>query len=110
MNPSFEDFERQALADGYDQVLARDWPALAVLDTHTHPFAVRAVVVQGELWLTVMQAAPGAPADHPAPPLVERETLHLREGDCFELPHSAPHAERYGPQGATYWVARRNAA
>jgi hypothetical protein len=36
------------------------------------------------------------------------ETRHLRAGDEFALDDGAPHAERYGPEGATYWVARRN--
>jgi hypothetical protein len=38
---------------------------------------------------------------------VERE---LQPGDLFELSHSQPHAERYGPTGASYLVARRHQA
>jgi SAM-dependent methyltransferase len=57
-----------------------------------HPFAVKALVVRGEMWLSV-----GA------------DTRHLRAGDAFELDREVPHAERYGPDGAAYWVARRNA-
>ena len=38
------------------------------------------------------------------------ETRQLRPGDTFELAYEAEHAERYGPQGATYWAARRNGA
>jgi hypothetical protein len=26
----------------------------------------------------------------------------------FRLERAVPHAERYGPEGATYWAARRN--
>jgi quercetin dioxygenase-like cupin family protein len=40
---------------------------------------------------------------------VGAETRHLRPGDVFELERDAPHAERYGVDGATYWVARRHA-
>jgi hypothetical protein len=29
----------------------------------------------------------------------------LEPGDSFELSHGYPHAERYGPEGATYLVA-----
>jgi hypothetical protein len=29
-------------------------------------------------------------------------------GDQFTLDHDVPHAERYGADGASYWVARRN--
>ncbi len=89
--PSFADFEAAALAQGFDQVLERQWAADTVVDTHTHPFAVSALVVQGELWLSCGDA-----------------TRHLRPGDRFELEPKAPHAERYGPQGATFWAARRH--
>jgi hypothetical protein len=40
----------------------------------------------------------------------EGHTRHLLPGDRFKLQRDVPHAERYGPQGATYWVARRTAA
>lgn len=86
-------FRAQALADGYDEVLERIWAADTRVDTHTHPFAVRAVVTQGELWLTC-----------------GGRTLHLVTGSTFELAHGEPHAEHYGPAGATFWVARRAAA
>lgn len=89
--PSFAEFERHARAAGFDEVLERSWPPGQVLDTHTHRFGVDALVVAGEMWLTV-----GA------------DTQHLRRGDRFALERDVPHAERYGPEGATYWVARRN--
>jgi hypothetical protein len=88
---TFVDFATRARAEGYDEVLERSWPADARLDTHTHPFALKARVVSGEMWLSV-----GA------------QTLHLQAGDDFALDREIPHAERYGAQGATYWVARRN--
>lgn len=87
---SFEQFQAKALADGFDEALERRWEPLAVLATHTHPFAARATVVQGEMWLTVGD-----------------NTRHLLPGDGFELAQGEPHAERYGAEGATYWVARR---
>jgi len=34
-------------------------------------------------------------------------TQHLLAGDTFTLAGGTPHSERYGPEGATYWVARR---
>lgn len=88
--PTFESFEQEARSRGYPQVLERSWPAGAVVDDHRHPFAVQALVVQGEMWLT----AGG-------------QTRHLRPGDRFELTRDEPHAERYGSEGATYWAARR---
>ncbi|PKO37881.1 MAG: AraC family transcriptional regulator [Betaproteobacteria bacterium HGW-Betaproteobacteria-6] len=88
---TFAEFQAQALAEGFDEVLERSWPADAVLDAHTHPFAVKARVVRGEMWLTVGD-----------------DTRHLKVGDSFELARDVAHAERYGNIGATYWVARRN--
>ena len=89
---TFADFERSALAEGFDSVLERRWEPGTVLDTHVHCFAVKAVMVQGEMWLTCEGEAP----------------LHLRVGDSFTLAREVPHAERYGDEGATYWVARRH--
>jgi hypothetical protein len=91
MDTTFEQFQQSALADGFDAVLQRDWAPDTVLNTHTHPFAVRAVVVDGQMWLSVDG--------------VERE---LTVGDTFVLDANVPHAERYGPAGASYWVARKN--
>lgn len=88
---SLSEFTAQALAEGFDEVLERKWAALTVLETHTHPFALKAQVAQGEMWLSVGQ-----------------ETQHLLAGDEFALERDVPHAERYGAEGATYWVARRN--
>jgi hypothetical protein len=34
-------------------------------------------------------------------------TRHIGVGEGFELAPLVPHSERYGPQGATYWVARQ---
>ena len=92
MNPtSREEFTAQALAEGFDEVLEREWPPLTVLAVHTHPFALKALVVRGEMWLSV-----------------GKETQRLRAGDSLALERDVPHAERYGDDGATYWVARRN--
>ena len=80
------------LAAGSDEVLERPWAPDAVLPVHTHPFEAHALVVQGEMWLTVA----GNPVQH------------LLPGDHFHLQPEVPHEERYGPQGALYWVARKN--
>ena len=89
---SFAEFEAAARARGFDEVLERQWAADTVLDTHTHAFSVEALVVQGEMWLTCGE-----------------RTQHLTTGSRFVLDAHVPHAERYGAEGATYWVARRNA-
>ncbi|HEY5762871.1 MAG TPA: AraC family transcriptional regulator [Rhodocyclaceae bacterium] len=89
--PAFEGFAKRSRAAGYNDVVERVWPPATIVDTHTHPFALHALVVRGEMWLT----AAGT----------ER---HLVPGDEFSLECDEPHAERYGEAGATYWVARRN--
>lgn len=89
---TFKQFESEKLARGFDEVLERKWDPESVVDDHGHPFAVEALVVQGEMWLRVGD-----------------DTRHLRPGDTFALDRDQPHAERYGHDGATYWVARRSA-
>ncbi len=91
MGSAFDDYRDQALAEGYDEVLERSWPPDLQIDTHAHAFALKLRVVRGEMWLTV-----------------GTHTRHLRPGDEAVLERDAPHAERYGHTGASYWVARRN--
>ena len=88
---AFQDFEAEAKADGFDEVMSRDWAPDQVVPVHEHPFEARALVVAGEMWLTVGDA-----------------TQHIPEGGTFRLDPHVLHSERYGSEGATYWVARRN--
>jgi quercetin dioxygenase-like cupin family protein len=90
---SYHEFERAAQAQGFDEILVREWAPDLVIDTHQHPFAVKALVVRGEVWLSV-----------------GGDTHHLQVGQGFELQRAVPHAERYGGEGATFWVARRHTA
>ena len=91
MRNSFREFEEDALARGFDEVVARQWAPFTIVNEHAHPFTFQAVMVSGELWLTV-----------------GHDTRHLQPGDTFGLDRDVPHSERYGCEGATYWVARRN--
>ena len=90
--PSFQQFEADCRARGFDEVLERPWAANTQVTSHSHPFDVSALMVQGELWLTVND-----------------QTRHLQAGDTFELSRDVPHQERYGADGALFWVARRHA-
>jgi quercetin dioxygenase-like cupin family protein len=89
--PTFETFKAQAQAEGFDEVIVREWAAHLELATHTHPFDVSAYVARGEYWLTANDVV-----------------QHLKAGDTFHLARDVPHAELYGPEGATVWVARAN--
>ena len=88
--PTLADFEARARADGFDEAIERHWEPGTVVQTHGHPFAARAWVTAGEMWLT--QAG---------------QTRHLRPGDTFSLDEDEPHDERYGAEGATYRVSRK---
>jgi hypothetical protein len=88
---TFEAYAAEARAKGFDEVVERKWAPSLVLESHKHPFSVKALLVQGEMWLTVGD-----------------DVRHLQPGDEFTLDREQPHAERYGPEGATYWAARRN--
>ncbi|HXU66564.1 MAG TPA: cupin domain-containing protein, partial [Casimicrobiaceae bacterium] len=57
---------------------------------HAHPFDVRALVLNGEITLTV-----------------EGVQYAYREGDIFVLPAGHRHAEAVGPAGVDYLVGRR---
>ncbi|MCF8172789.1 MAG: AraC family ligand binding domain-containing protein [Candidatus Methylopumilus sp.] len=89
---NFDHFKKQSLDAGFDEVLERTWAADTVVPTHTHPFSVQAIVTQGEMWMTC-----------------HGETKHLTAGGTFEMKQNEPHSERYGAEGATFWVARKHA-
>lgn len=91
MDLTFQQFESQLRALGFDTVVEQTWAPSAVADTHSHPFEARALVVKGEMWLTIGDL-----------------TRHLKVGDRFELLPGQPHSERYGHEGAVYWVGRRH--
>lgn len=86
-------FETALKAEGYDEVLLREWAAGQVVPEHTHPFDVRALVLEGEFTLTCGSDA-----------------RRLKAGDVFELAANVPHSESYGPQGATFLAGRRHLA
>jgi hypothetical protein len=89
-HPTLDEFTKTALANGYDTVSVRDWEANSVAELHTHEFSVHALVTKGEMWLTRNEV-----------------TERFGVGDSFKMEAMTPHAERYGPEGTTYWAARK---
>ena len=87
---TLEEFTEKTKALGYDEVTIRKWDPNQISHTHTHEFAVLAVVAQGEMWLTRGD-----------------ETEHLKLGDTFTMDSDTPHSEKYGPEGTIYWAARQ---
>ena len=60
------------------------------LDDHTHPFEVKALVLEGEIDL-----------------IIQGLTKTYRPGNIFHLGLEEVHAETYGPQGVHYLAARK---
>jgi quercetin dioxygenase-like cupin family protein len=88
---TFDEFSSIAKANGFDETLVREWQASLSTGEHTHPFSVSAVVQVGEFWLTC-----------------NGQTKHFSQGSAFSLEAQVPHSERYGPEGASVWVARKS--
>ena len=84
-----EQFETALRRDGFD-IARQTLPPGAIVAEHTHPFDVRALVLNGEIRLTV-----------------EGEEYAYREGDIFVMPAGHRHAEAAGPAGVDYLVGRR---
>ena len=82
-------FESALHRDGFD-VERRSLPPGTVVAEHAHAFDVRALVLNGEITLTV-----------------EGVEYAYREGDIFVLPAGHRHAESVGPAGVDYLVGRR---
>ncbi|MBL8834220.1 MAG: cupin domain-containing protein [Rhodospirillales bacterium] len=89
--PTFEDFEAAARAEGYGEFLVREWEAGRNTGEHTHPFDASLRVVRGALEM-----------------LIGGTSRRLAVGDTCKVPRNVVHAEIYGPEGATLWVARAN--
>lgn len=87
-------------ADIFSQVLQREgFSAITTvtrepdgfLDTHTHPFEAKALILAGEIRI---QCAG------------QEEKLY-RPGEVFHLAHEEAHSESYGPEGVSYLVGRK---
>ena len=88
-----EHFESALRRDGFDDIERKNLPAGTRVPEHAHPFDVRALVLDGEIRLTV-----------------EGDEYAYREGDIFVMPAGHRHAEAVGPDGVDYLVGRRRMA
>lgn len=83
-------FETLLKADGYTETLTRRMEAGATAPSHTHPFDARLYILDGEFILEQGGV-----------------TRRYGPGEALEVPAGVPHAESFGPKGATYLVGRR---
>ena len=87
-----EQFTQELTRDGFEAATRSMEPNL-VNTTHAHPFEVRALMLSGELTLRS-----------------EGKTQVCRTGDVFTMQAGCEHDERFGPEGATYLVGRKQPA
>ena len=83
-------FAAELKRDGYE-VLTNTTPGVKVNPEHSHPFDVRAMVVQGAITITSGSKA-----------------TTYRPGDRWDLPRGCLHSESYGPEGAVVLFGRKS--
>ena len=88
--PTPQAFADQLRSEGFDEVVDKSLPAGQFVDTHSHPFEVKALVTEGEVALGVAGVV-----------------TNYRVGDVFSMASGCAHTEHYGPQGVRYVVGRK---
>ena len=86
-------FEARLRAEGYPEIRTNELPANRHNPEHSHPFDVLALVLEGDITLTVGGAA-----------------RVYRAGDEFAMKAGCLHIEDAGVQGVKYLVGRRPVA
>ncbi|MES2192735.1 MAG: cupin domain-containing protein [Pseudomonadota bacterium] len=88
-----QEFESQAMAEGYTTIAPIERAVGYALDEHDHSFDACALITRGDITLTVHGVA----------------TIYAA-GQVFRLPAGTPHHESAGPTGVSYISARREKA
>lgn len=83
-------FISQLELEGFKEITTVTREPDAFLDSHTHPFEAKALILSGEIRIQA-----------------QGSDVLYREGDVFHLASEMPHAERYGPLGVSYLVGRK---
>lgn len=89
---STEAFAAELAAEGFDAAELREYAPGVFNDTHSHPFAVKALMLEGELTLRC-----GG----------QSTTYHA--GEVFTMAAGCEHAEQFGPVPTRYLVGRKPA-
>jgi Cupin domain len=77
-------------AEGFAEPVKVNREANGFLDSHTHPFEAKALILEGEIKISV----------------ADEERVY-RAGDVFHLMENTAHCEYYGPSGVSYLVGRK---
>jgi quercetin dioxygenase-like cupin family protein len=83
-------FEMGLRDDGFTEVATRSQPPGHATQPHAHAFDIRALVIEGEITLTVAGDA-----------------TRYGPGDVFTMARGREHAETVGPDGVTTLAGRR---
>jgi quercetin dioxygenase-like cupin family protein len=87
-----EAFENALRRDGYVEIARRASEPNHATQPHAHDFAVRALVLEGDISLTV-----------------EGTVTRYAPGEVFVMPAGREHAETVGPEGVTTLSGRLKA-
>jgi quercetin dioxygenase-like cupin family protein len=83
-------FEARLKTEGFPEIRTNELPPNRHNPEHSHPFDVLALVLEGDITLTV-----------------EGKARTYRVGDEFSMKARCPHVEDVGPAGVKYLVGRR---
>ena len=86
-------FEARLRAEGFPEIRTNNMPPHCHNAEHSHPFDVLALVLEGDITLTV-----------------DGSRRTYREGDEFAMKAGCKHVEDVGPQGVKYLVGRKPVA
>jgi quercetin dioxygenase-like cupin family protein len=86
-------FEARLRAEGYPEIRTNEMPPHCHNAEHTHPFDVLALVLEGDLTLSIDGGA-----------------RTYRAGEEFSMKAGCKHIEDVGPAGVKYLVGRRHGA
>ena len=85
-----EQFLEMLIQEGYPDPVEVHQPPNGSLSEHSHPFAVKALVVEGSIEISIAG-----------------NTQSYEVGDIFELADQELHSESYGPHGVRYLASRK---
>jgi hypothetical protein len=85
-----QSFTAGLLADGFDAPIDRSLGLNGNTTEHSHPFEVRALVLEGAITL-----------------IWDGKAVTFGPGEVFHMDADFPHAEEIGPDGVRYLVGRK---
>ncbi len=85
-----QEFRDKLASEGFATFVTVEREPNGSLDTHSHPFEARALILDGDITI-----------------VANGVTQHCVPGDVFGLAADVPHIESYGPQGVRYLAGRK---